>query len=135
MQNEFYPLFSLYTDEKLIEIITDKRDDYPQDALETAEQLLKERNYEIEFKEKEPLSVVEIIQNFYKRLPPQLRPFSMEGQLFILLITIGGWVVGLLVVMILERDFRLLLAFIPLTFLFIAVLHLYKQFKNPAKRH
>lgn len=49
MQNEYLNTLLFYTDEKLIEIITNGRDEYVPKVVVTAEHLLKSRGYEIEF--------------------------------------------------------------------------------------
>lgn len=60
MQNEYFNILLFYTDEKLIEIITNGRDEYVPKVVATAEHLLKSRGYEIEF-EGEVSSEVQVI--------------------------------------------------------------------------
>lgn len=50
-ERSFYETFLFYSDENLIEIITNKRDEFAPEAVAAAEEILKNRGFEIEVRE------------------------------------------------------------------------------------
>ena len=79
MENSFFEIMSKYSDEQLIRIVTEQRNDYREDAVTVAEDILVRRGIVIEQPCRQPMTSEEIRNEMNERLSDGESFFSVKS--------------------------------------------------------